>query len=301
MRRKIIFFLLFFAWAIFYYSLNIEPNKLVVRHYDLFLPHWSSSLNGMKVVVVGDLHIGTRLVPLKRLQKIVDMIKKQEGDLVLILGDFDSLAIQQSKIPTKDISDVLSDLSGSYAVLGNHDYRPSGVVGPILKSAGIKLLIDDSAYVYFNNTRLRLCGINDIWHYDADVEGVLGKVTESTIFLSHNPDVFPEIPETVALTISGHTHGGEVSLPFLGAPFVPSIYGQKYSKGYIIENNKHLFVTSGIACLSRLRFFNPPEIVVLNLYASDKLKQEDYTSVKMLHKIIFPYNSNKYGKVLHRH
>ena len=75
------------------------------------------------------------------------------------------------------------------------------------------------------------------------------------------------MPDFVSLTLSGHTHGGETVFPIIGSFDVPSKYGQRYRKGYIVENNKHLYVSGGIATTSRMRFLNPPEIVILELYA----------------------------------
>jgi len=114
--------------------------------------------------------------------------------------------------------------------------------------------------------RFDIYGIKDIWNYKVEPSEVLEKIQYPTLFLSHNPDIFPKVPKEISLTLSGHTHGGEISLPLLGAPLIPSIYAHKYAKGHIIENNKHLYVTSGIATTSGFRTFNSPEIIVLNLY-----------------------------------
>ncbi|MGN0015447.1 MAG: hypothetical protein ACI37T_08530 [Candidatus Gastranaerophilaceae bacterium] len=83
----------------------------------------------------------------------------------------------------------------------------------------------------------------------------------------HNPDVFPKIPQRVNLTLSGHNHGGQVYLPFIGGLFIPSVYNQRFVKGYIVENNKHLYVSSGIGNATQLRFGNIPEINLLTLHS----------------------------------
>jgi len=90
-----------------------------------------------------------------------------------------------------------------------------------------------------------------------------------TIVLSHNPDIFPQIPNNISLTLSGHTHGGEIYIPVLGSPTVPSVFNQRYRKGYVVENNKNLYVSGGVGTLSRIRFCNSPEISILKLYAQD--------------------------------
>lgn len=295
--NKIIIFLSA-LFMLFLYAYNVEPNKLIVNEQNLYLPNWDSSLDGMKIAVVSDLHIGTKRVPLEKVENVVELVKSQNPDFTFVLGDFDAFSIRYSQIPDDKIVDVLGGLKGAYAVLGNHDYDPADVVEPILKSAGIHLLRDESAYIYYNKIKVRVCGIEDIWRRRVFVKSVLGEIKEPTIFLTHNPDSFPQVPDGVALTLAGHNHGGEVSFPLIGAPFVPSAYGQKYSKGYVVEDNKHLFVTSGIACLSRLRLFNPPEIVILNLYSDENGIKDKKSASGLINNLILPYNQRKYQKAL---
>lgn len=250
------------------YSYFIEPNKLVLKAYTLELPNWNKSLDGLKIGVVSDLHIGSKHVSIKTVKKAVKLLNANSCDVVFILGDFDAKTIENSNISKKEISDSLKEINTDViAVLGNHDYEPSGVVEPILKDANIKLLKNSETNIYYNKTLLRIYGVKDWWHANYNVKDLLGDFSCPTILLSHNPDIFPQVPNNVSLTLSGHTHGGEIVLPIIGAVFVPSIYSQKYAKGLVIENNKHLFVTSGIASLSRFRLFNPPEVVILNLYS----------------------------------
>ncbi|KAF0248371.1 MAG: phosphohydrolase [bacterium] len=84
--------------------------------------------------------------------------------------------------------------------------------------------------------------------------------------LTHSPDVFPQIPERVSLTLAGHTHGGQVKLPLLGRPIVPSAFGERYAIGHIVENNQHLFVGSGVGTsIIPVRFCVPPEVVILRI------------------------------------
>ena len=85
--------------------------------------------------------------------------------------------------------------------------------------------------------------------------------------MAHEPDLFPSIPERVSLTLSGHTHGGQVKIPFDGRPIVPSRYGDRYAYGLIVENGRRLFVSSGIGTsILPVRFLVPPEISILELH-----------------------------------
>ena len=80
--------------------------------------------------------------------------------------------------------------------------------------------------------------------------------------LSHDPDLFPGVPNRVALTLSGHTHGGQVAIPLIRRPLLPSYYGERYARGHIVEHGRHLLVTSGVGTSGLpIRFLAPPEVL----------------------------------------
>jgi predicted MPP superfamily phosphohydrolase len=94
--------------------------------------------------------------------------------------------------------------------------------------------------------------------------------TDPIIVLTHNPDIFPLIPPRVSLSLAGHTHGGQVNIPLIGRPIVPSKFGQRYAYGLIEENGKKLFVTEGIGTsIVPVRFRAAPEIVLLTILSSE--------------------------------
>ena len=159
--------------------------------------------------------------------------------------------------------------------MGNHDYVPPSVVKNIYQKSNIILLENEDYYFSHNAKTLRIVGFKDLWYFKSNPIQVVGMKdkTTPTVVLTHNPDYFPKMPNFVSLTLSGHTHGGEIVLPFIGSFFIPSEYGQRYRNGYIIENNKHLFVSRGVATLSGGRFLDPPEINILTLYSQKKITQ----------------------------
>src|SRR5262245_35163912 len=113
-----------------------------------------------------------------------------------------------------------------------------------------------------------VAGIGDKWEGNPNIDSALAKAGDSAtiIAFTHNPDIFPSIPARVALTIAGHTHGGQVALPIIGRPIVPSDFGQRYAAGHIVEGSKQLFVTSGIGTsILPVRFRVPPEISLLTI------------------------------------
>ena len=97
--------------------------------------------------------------------------------------------------------------------------------------------------------------------------------------MTHNPDVFPDVPARVALTLAGHTHGGQVRFPFVGAPVVPSRFGPRYAQGLVTEGGRHLFVTSGLGTsIFPVRFRVPPEIALLRLVRREAARRQSYRS-----------------------
>ena len=150
-------------------------------------------------------------------------------------------------------------------MFGNHDYEEKDVVSTILKQSNFVILEDKAVNIDIDNNKLKIIGLGDLWRSGDNFKDIYKKENVFTILMSHNPDIFPELPPEIQLTLSGHTHGGELAIPFWGAFFVPSKYGNKYRKGFYKENDKLLFVTSGIGSISGLRFFNIPEICEINI------------------------------------
>ncbi len=113
-----------------------------------------------------------------------------------------------------------------------------------------------------------LVGLADLWTRHPDIAAGLRQVDEANpvILLTHNPDIFPDVPSRVSLTLAGHTHGGQVNFPIIGRPVTPSRYGQRYVMGHVVEGGRHLFVSGGIGTsIIPVRFRVPPEIVIMTL------------------------------------
>ena len=272
---KLLFiFILFVSCDIFF----IEPNILISNIQKLDISNWRTNLNGFKDVLISDLHLGTRFVDIKKLNEVVNVTNKSNPDLIVICGDLDAKSISDKNYSTTEIANSLKNLKAKYgvvAVMGNHDYEPFSVVYEVYKKSGIKLLENQDYYINVNGEKVRLVGLKDLWHYKTNPKDIIGNSKNvPTIVLAHNPDSFAEMPQSVSLTLSGHTHGGEFILPFMGSVFVPSKYGNRYRNGYIVEDNKHLFVSTGVATLGYGRLLNPSEIVVLKLYAQTKPSED---------------------------
>jgi predicted MPP superfamily phosphohydrolase len=259
----------------------LEPASITVRHVRLAIPSWHAEHRDLKFAVLTDLHVGSPHMGLGKLRRVVEHTNDEHPDLVLLLGDYviggrdhGGGVLGGTFVQPEPIAAELKNLRaplGVFAILGNHDWWYDGErVKRALESAGIRVLENDVAHLQPQGFSLWLAGIADIWTRKPDITGTLGKINDDgpVILLTHNPDIFPDVPGRVSLTLAGHTHGGQVSIPLIGRPQVPSRYGQRYAIGLVEEGGRHLFVTPGIGTsIIPVRFRVPPEISVLTLVA----------------------------------
>ena len=222
--------------------------------------------------MLADLHVGSPWNGLDNLERIIERTNAIHPDLILLTGDYVvTNVVGGTFVAPETTAAALRALHaplGMYAVLGNHDcWLDAPRVRTAFEREGIPVL-DDAAREIDPSRRLWLAGIGDFWEERHDVRAALADVPDDAVVLvfTHNPDVFPHVPDRVALTIAGHTHGGQVALPFIGRPIVPSQYGERYAIGHVVENGRHLFVSPGIGTsLFPIRFRVPPEISVVTL------------------------------------
>jgi uncharacterized protein len=276
------------------YALGIEPMwRLVVRHYQISPPAWPSGLK-LRVAVVADLHAGEPQMPARRIEEIVDRTNRIGADVIVLLGDYAaSHKWQTRRLSPKEWALELGGLKaplGVPAVLGNHDWwddydAQRAKRGPVigrrsLEARGIPVYENDVVRLQKDGQAFWIAGLADqiafwkgrqggraLFQGLDDLPATLGRVTDDApvILLAHEPDIFPTVPARVALTISGHTHGGQVRV--LGwSPYVPSQYRDRYAYGHIVEDGRHLLVSGGLGCsIVPVRFGVPPEIVAIDL------------------------------------
>jgi predicted MPP superfamily phosphohydrolase len=194
-------------------------------------------------------------------------------DLILIPGDFVVQGVLGGRfVSPEESASVLARLKaplGVWATLGNHDWwLGAGRVRSALEKNGIEVLEDRAVRIERGGTPFWLVGISDFWEGPHDVRKAMSQVGDASPVLAftHNPDVFPVLRGRFSLLIAGHTHGGQVHLPLLGRPIVPSKYGERFAIGHVVEDGRHLFVSPGLGTsILPVRFRVPPEITVLEL------------------------------------
>ena len=209
----------------------------------------------------------------------INLTLNAKPDLILLAGDYVIHGVPGGQfVSPQESATHLARLSaplGVFAVLGNHDWWHDGpATMAAFQQVGIQVLEDASISIKSGTCEFWLAGISDFMEGAHDVPLALSQIPEDGTILAftHNPDIFPEVPSRVTLTIAGHTHGGQVYLPLVGRPVVPSEYGERFAIGHIIENGRHLFVTPGIGTsILPVRFLVPPEVSVLILHSLPSL------------------------------
>jgi predicted MPP superfamily phosphohydrolase len=252
----------------------VEPRRLVVREWRLELPHWPAQLAGLRVGVMTDLHGGAPHAGADAIARWVERMNEAGPDLVLLGGDFaDAHFIFGGRLAPEPIAGRLAALTaplGAIAVLGNHDWRHFGMrMWTALAGAGITVLENDSVAIQAPGGRFHVAGLADLRSRRPDAVAALARVPpgEPVLMLAHDPDLFPLVHDRVALTISGHTHGGQIALPYVRRPFIPSYYGERFARGHIVEGGRHLVVGAGLGTSGApIRLLAPPELLVLELH-----------------------------------
>jgi uncharacterized protein len=206
----------------------------------------------------------------ERIDRVVAAVGDERPDLILLLGDYvGEDVLFGSAVAPEAVAERLGALRaprGVVAVLGNHDWYTGGRrIADAIAGAGLPVLEDDAVPA---GPGLWVAGVSDERIRGADVAGALAAVPpdEAVLLLSHDPDVFPFVPARVALTLSGHTHGGQVDIPLVRRHFIPSRYGDRYARGHVVEGGRHLYVSSGLGTSGLpVRLLRPPEVVTLTL------------------------------------
>lgn len=268
------------------YAFDVEPlHRLVVTRYAPALPRWTPGLR-LRVAVLADFHVCEPFMPLDRVAEIVDATNALAPDLVLMLGDYPAGRIAWKKLPLADFARLAEGLRaplGTHAILGNHDWwddaavqsagRGTPAVRGLLEARGIPVLENAALRLSQDGRPFWIAGLADQQPFYGSPEGLddlpatLAAVADDApvILMAHEPDIFVDVPERVSLTLSGHTHGGQVRL-FGRSPAIRRIRGQDYSYGHVIQDGRHLIVSGGFG-VSRIpvRLGVPPEIVLLDL------------------------------------
>lgn len=275
------------------YAVGIEPMLLThVKRYALTPPHWPDGLK-LRIVALADIHACRPWMTPERIRSLVDQANALEPDLIVLLGDYAAgTRLVRDWVNASEWAPALSGLKaplGAVAILGNHDWwedlsAQAAGAGPTiarraLEAAGIPVLENDVVRLEKDGHGFWVAGLADQlalrpgWGRTRfkgldDIKGTLAKISDHRspiILLAHEPDIFPTVPWRVSLTLSGHTHGGQVRL-FGYSPVVPSRFGNRYAYGHVVENGRNLIVSGGLGfSILPVRFGMRPEILSMDL------------------------------------
>lgn len=273
------------------YGFWIEPTyRLAIAEYRLSPPGWRSG-QALTIAALSDIHAGEPHMPLERVQEIVEATNALRPDLVVLLGDYPASGRFVTRpIPMAETVQVLRGLRaphGVHSVLGNHDWwddvqvqrfrRGVPRIARTLADAGISVLHNAAVKTGFRGQGFWVAGCGSLWAFNEgegrylganDLPRTLSGINDHdpVILLCHEPDIFPQVPrDRVAITLCGHTHGGQVNL-FGWRPVVPSAFGSRYAYGHVVEDGKHLVVSGGLGTAQiPVRLGVPPEITLIRL------------------------------------
>src|SRR5579863_3037957 len=269
------------AGATALYAAAVEPQGLAVTRYTPAPAAWPQDRK-LSITVIADLHAGGPDMMLEHIREVVDTANSLQSDLIVLLGDY----IARYRFATERVPDIewsvelarLHAPLGTWAILGNHDwwYDLAGVRSA-LADARIPVLENKAVMLGGGGAPFWLAGIGDQLAYRLghgryrgvdDLPGTLTQVgtDDPVLLLVHEPDIFTRVPARVALTLAGHTHGGQIRLPLIWPAFVPSKYGARFAYGHVIEKERHLIVSGGLGTsIIPARLGVPPEIVQVQL------------------------------------
>lgn len=261
----------------YFYAGKVEPKLLDTNKYDVSHNTIPNGFEGFKMVQFSDTHLGFQY-SLKQLQNLVDKINSITPDTIFFTGDLIDAPDQYKEI--NNTIRILKNLKapfGKYAVYGNHDHGGNGsaIYKHIMEEAGFQLLINEAHEIKLvNGERIFIIGIDDAMLGKPNIESAISSVPEEAykLLLSHAPDLADiAVRYNIQLQLSGHSHGGQFQIPFVGALVKPP-FAEKYDEGfYTIRGDSPLtlYVNRGMGT-TRLpfRFLSKPELTILSLKKS---------------------------------
>lgn len=265
-KNKFAVITLILVSILFIYARFIEPNIIVTKYHKININNNAKKIENINIAVFSDFHIGV-FTKSSLLKKAVEKVNQANPDFALIPGD---LVYKLAKNKIKHNFAVLKNLQAPvYAVTGNHDngYSEEDVTDEltkVLEDYGINVIDNSVETILIKNRTIKIIGLSDLWSGNSDYN-LLKQINpdDISIVLTHNPDSVYEFPETnVNLVVSGHTHGGQIRIPFIYKYLIPTEHN--FDKEIYNIRNMDVFVTPGIGTVALpFRFLMLPRIDVL--------------------------------------
>jgi len=251
------------------YITKIEPRWIEIVRVDVPIRGLPTPLQGFTIAQLSDFHVGPDFKA-EGVRRAVEMANRLEPDLVVLTGDYVSGSAEHSAACARQLV-ALKAAHGVHAILGNHDFwTDADVVAANLRQTGLDVLGNEHRRLEVGDVDLWLVGIEDVWSGKPDLQAALDGVPQGapTVLLAHEPDFADQATRhNVTLQLSGHSHGGQVRLPFVGAPILPYL-AHKYPYGLRRVGEMWLYTNRGVGLIApAVRFLCRPEITLLRLKA----------------------------------
>ncbi len=255
------------AAASYGYGRSMERRIITTERVTVTLPRLPPALAGLSIAQLSDLHLHPYTEP-QTIAKAVAATNALEPDLILLTGDF----ITDKGSDAQELGELLRPLKSRHGVfgsMGNHDcwYQP-WLIRQHLTSSGVQMLENAGTELRINGEKLWLGGLDSVWAGQPDLTKTLPKSHDiTTLMMVHEPDYADVVAQAKRplLQLSGHSHGGQVRVPFAGA-VVTVPWAKKYIRSLYRVGDVTLYVNSGIGCTSHpVRFACPPEVTLLTL------------------------------------
>lgn len=257
------------------YATEVSRHEISIEEHTVHLARLPDSFRGMRIVQASDFHYADYTEPWF-LREVVRRINQLKPDLTLLTGDFATLFPRGRSFSRRHVPDCAAILSGiqcplRYASLGNHDmYIGARYVIHPLEEHGLPVLRNAAIPLEREGKRIWLAGTGSACTGDVNLAKAIPPTSirgnDAVFLMAHEPDILPEVARyNVDLMLSGHTHGGQVRLPFL-PPFHLPEYGRNYIEGWFSHGPTQMYVNRGIGAVGLpVRFRCPPEITVFTL------------------------------------
>jgi uncharacterized protein len=273
------------------YAVAVEPGfMLEVTRYRIQPKTWPADLD-LKIAIIADLHACEPLMPATRVRKIADIANAMQPDMTVLLGDFNGgHRFVTGPVMPDEWGEALSALKaplGVHSILGNHDWWHGPLptmrgddaqgVRRALEAMNATVLENDVVRLQKNGKPFWLAGLGDQLAHRVgrhkfrgadDLSSTLAQITDDApvVLLAHEPYVFHRVPDRVAVTLCGHTHGGQVNFPFVGPVIANERFGRDLVYGHMVDGDRHLVISAGLGTsIVPVRFMRPPEVVELTI------------------------------------
>ena len=269
-KKHYFIWLLLIIGILFIYARYLGTSNLVIKEYSIINEKIPLNFHGLKIVQFSDLHYGTTIKE-EELKNVINKINELNPDIIFFTGDLIDnsykISEDEEKLITKELNRLEPNI-GIYAVRGNHDINDN--FENIIKNTNIKLLNNQNKLLYFNNssTPIMLIALDDNLKGTQNIDNAFNFEDNDyyKILITHEPDDYDKLPKNVNLFLAGHSHLGQVRLPFIG-----SIYNMEGAKKYKEEkyeiDETNLFISGGLGTTKiKYRFLDKPSINFFRLY-----------------------------------